>query len=490
MLEPAGKAKERVALVCTVWGAKFLEIFCDYSLASLLAPSNLPWAAEAFDVTFFIYTRQADIGQLQAHENVRRAAELVEVKFVPVETLPDAARHGHWIQWQHALLNTPGFSAFVLIIPDCVYANSLLQKVLGALATKEIVYYTLPQVCVELILPRLRPERAQTQSYCLLDLSEAQIIKLFVEYINPKHAVAIYKPDYFVTHPEYVLAASKGRLELTELACHPLAVSRKAAALSYTFNPTEESPSTAFLEILGISCEFTVKYFEQYFRWRSDRMDLSRSSNLASWSYTFREPGAIEYAATKTDLALSGPEAVSQKRTEIDKPRVVYANVSALYQAALFSLYLTARGCAPDVKRFIALAMHMPGFRKAIMDAGLPLTVVLPLGREPVQMLRHLYALRKQKLLIEFLLMHVVRGKVILKRGQHFVLNGPEEPRSGAALLRIVDPSLASQVKTGITGRMVSEPVYVAHNVIAYQARLNYRSFRQFVDDTAPAHHA
>jgi hypothetical protein len=490
MLKSAGKAKKRIALVCTVWGAKFLEVFCDYSLASLLAPSNLPWAAEAFDITFLIYTREADISQLQAHENVRRLAELVEVKFVSLETLPAAARHGHWVQWQHALLNTAGFWALVLVIPDCVYANSLLQKVLGALATKEIVYYSLPQVCLEPILPRLRRERAETESYCTLDLSEEQIVKLFVQYINPKHAVAIYKPDYFVTHPEYVLAASKGRLELTELACHPLAVNRQSASLSYSFNPTDELPKTAFLEILGVSCEFTLKFIEQYFRWRSDRMDLSRSSNLASWYFTFRERGAIEYARTKTDIALSGLEALSQKRTEVSGRRVVYGNAAALYRSAFFSLYRMAADCEPEIRRFIALAMHLPGFRKAIMGEGAPLTIALPVGDEPVEMLKRLYALRQPETLIKFLLMHVVRGKALLKSGQHFVLDASERPQVSGTKLRVIDPALVSHLKTAVIGKIVSEPVYVAHEIVAYMVRLTYGSFDQFTGGAVAACHA
>jgi hypothetical protein len=486
MLEPAGKAKKRVALVCTVWGAKFLEIFCDYSLASLLAPANLPWASASYDLTFVIYTTKADVVQLQAHENVRRVAELVDVKFIFLETLPAAARHGHWIQWQHAFLRAGDFSAFVLIIPDCVYANSLLQKVLGALAANDIVYYSLPQVCLEPIVPRLRRERTQVQSHSTLDLTENRIISLFLEYINPKHAVAIYKPDYFITHPEYVLAARKGRLELTELACHPLAVSSRATSLSYSFNPADESPKTAFLEILGFSCELTLKYIEQYFRWRSDRMDLSRCSNLASWDFTFREQGALEYAKTKTDVALSGLEALSQQRTEVTRPQVVYGNAAALYQSAFFSLYSVAASCDKEVRQFIALAMHLPGFRKAIMRQSGPLTIMLPLSIEPVDALDRLYSLRKPELLIKFLLAHVVHGKPLLKVGQYFVLDASKRESTGQTRLQAIDGALAPHLTAAVTGTITSQPVYLTRDVVVYMTRLNYGS----VDELATSQHS
>jgi hypothetical protein len=490
MLEPAGEANKRVALVCTVWGAKFLELFCEYCLPSLLAPGNLPWASTIYDITFVIYASEADIAQLQAHENVRRAAELVDVKFVFLETLPPAARHGHWIQWQHAVLRAGDFSAFVLVVPDCVYANSLLQKVLGALATDDIIYYSLPQVCLEPIVPRLRRERTQAQSHSTLDLTEKQIISLFVEYINPKHARAMYKPDYLTTHPEYVLAARKGQLELTELVCHPLAVSTRAASLSHSFNPTDESPKTAFLEILGISCESTLKYIAHYFRWRSDRMDLSRCSNLASWYFTFREQGAVEYAKTKVDVALSGLEVLSQQRTKVTRPQIVYSNAVALYQAAFFSLYSVAAGCEKEVKQFIALAMHLPGFRKAIMRQGGPLTIMLPLYNEPVDALNRLYSLRRPELLIKFLLMHVVRGKPLLKVGQHVLLEASKREATGEIRLQVVDGALASYLTAVVTGMIVSHPVYVTRDVVAYMTRMKYGSIDEFAKNAASAYRA
>jgi hypothetical protein len=484
MPEPTDEVRKRIALICTVWGAQFLEIFCEYSLASLLAPNNLPWASTAYDLTLVLYTEEADVARLRAHENFRKVAELVEIKLVFLDTLPAAARRGHWIQWQHATLTSGEFSAFILVIPDCVYANSMLQKVLGSLETSDIIYYSLPQVCLEPILQRLRSlryDQTGTQPYSTLDLSERQIVDLFVEYINPKHAVAVYKPDYFVTHPEYVIVTTKGRLELTELACHPLAVSSRARGLSYAFNPATEEAKTGFLEILGVSCEFTLKYIEQYFRWRSDRMDMSRYSNLAAWYYTFVDRGAVEYGKTKTDVALSGLETLSQERTRVTKPRLIYAGVISLYQSAFFSLYsLSAHDCQPEVRQFIALAMHLPGFRKAIMEQDVPLTIILPRSIEPVETFSYLYSLRKTEPLLKFLLMHIVRGRILLKVGQHFVLDAAERRRLGQTRFQTIDPVLTTHLSNAFTGTIVSQPVYLTNDIIVYTAGMNYGSSHKF----------
>jgi hypothetical protein len=486
MAEAAGEAKKRVALICTVWGANFLEFFCEYCLASLLAPNNLPWASTAYDLTFMLYTQETDLARLQGDENFRRVSELVKVEFVFLETLSPAARQGHWVQWQHATQRFEEFSAFVIVIPDCVYSNSLLQKVFGCLERKNIIYYSLPQVCLELIVPRLlalRDAPSADRAHSILDLSEQQILSLFIEYINPKHAVAIYKPDYFVTHPEYVIAASKARLALIETVCHPLAVSSDVRNFSHTFNSTVEDAKIGFLEILGISGELTLKFIEQYFRWSTDRLDLSRSSNLAQWYYHFRERGADRYSETETEVVLSGSSALSQKRRRVTKPRLIYANAVALYQFALCALFgLSEIGCQREVRQFITLAMHAPGFRKAIMAQGIPLTIFLPLSSEPVEILNYLYKLGEPCALINFLLTHLLPGKLFVKQGQPFVLNTSKRGRCDRTRFQAIDRAMATHLPDAITGEIASHPYHLTSDTVAYLTTMKYGSVHKFAD--------
>lgn len=486
MPERVGEARKRIALVCTVWGASFLEFFCEYSLASLLAPGNLPWASTAYDVAFVLYTQEADVTRLKLHENFRRVAELVKIEFVFLEALPPGARQGHWIQWQHATLRWDEFSAFVIVIPDCVYSNSVLQKVLGSLELNDIIYYSLPQVCLEPIVPRLRGLRHDPTgdlAYSTIDLSEQQILNLFIEYINPKHAVAIYKPDYLITHPEYVIRASKTKLELVETACHPLAVSARVRNLSHTFNATADEAKTGFLEILGISCEFTLKFIEQYFRWPSDRMDLSRSSNLAGWFHHFREQGANQYSETETEVALSGLDALSQKRQRVTNPRLIYANAVALYQFALSTLSsLSVYGCRHEVRQFLTLAMHVPGFRKAIMAQGTPLTIFLPLSSEPVEILNYLYALGKPGALIKFLLVHLLPGKLHIKHGQPFLLSASKQGRADSTRFQAIDQAMTTQLADAVTGTIASHPYHPTRDIVAYLTTMNYGSVHKFAE--------
>ena len=279
-----------IALICTVWGVDFCDFFCQYSLATLLSPMNLPRAQSAYDFTLLLYTTRDDLSRMQAHPNFRKLGALIDVKPVLLETLPPAARAGHWVQWHHALLSSDQFASFILQIPDCLYAHDAMPQIVNALQENDTIFYCIPQVCIEPLMAPLQTALRAVDGqhpYVYLDFSEKDIASLFVKYINPRYAVALHKPDYFVTHPEYILRIGKGQIDIHELTCHALAINSRARTASYALNPMSSPSKTAFLGILAVGVEYTFKYFEQYFRWPSLGMQLSRHTTLASWSLFF-----------------------------------------------------------------------------------------------------------------------------------------------------------------------------------------------------------
>jgi len=419
--------------------------------------------------------------------NFRKLATLVDIRTVLIETLPSAARNGHWIQWHHALLNSDEFSSYILLIPDCLYANDAVEQILTSLATNDIVYYCIPQICKEPVLSYL-DTMAQAAGgdtpYFFLDFPRLDIASLFVKYVNPRYAVALDRPEYFVTHPEYILSATNGRIQIHELTCHALAVTNQAKAVSYTFNPLSTSARIGFLNLLAVGVEYTLKYFEQYYRWTSSKMMLTRFSTLAGWSYNFFERGASEYSLTTTDIIVSGLGASAQQRTAVTNARVKYARVSLEYLATLYAIYIgPATRCRPDVQQFIALAMCLPGFRKAAMSVCRPYTIILPLSEEAPAVLDLLYRLGDPRRTFRFALMHVVQGNLLLKAGQTFVLErmagqAPYRPR-----LRIIEPELARVLENTVTGQIESQPTYVTEGVFACTATIQYGSADNFVQN-------
>ena len=416
--------RTRIALVCTVWGAEFTDFFCQYSLATLLSPTNLPRACTAHDFTLLLYTGEDDLARMQAHANFRKLAALVDIKPVFFADLPPTARSGHWIQWHHALLSSDEFSSFILLIPDCLYANDTFQQIADALEDNDVVFYCIPQICLEPSLPFLNDATRCVQGespHSYLDFSALDIASLFIKFINPRYAVALHRPDYFVTHPEYILRASKGRVEIHEITCHALAVSSRAKDVSYALNPMSEFPKAAFLGLLAVGVEYTFKYFEQYFRWPSSQMQLSRHGTLASWSYTFFERGVSEYNKTKTEIAVSGLEASALRRTAVSNPRVKYARAAFQYYASLYAIHAgPAGGCRPEVKRAIALAMSVPGFRKHAMKLTGPATILLPAADEAASVLDVLYRANDPELLLQIYIAAHIAGATDAQTGASF----------------------------------------------------------------------
>jgi hypothetical protein len=477
--------RTRIALVCTVWGIEFTDFFCEYCLASLLGPESLPRATQRNDFTLLLYTLEEDLLRMRAHRNFQKLATLLDIEPVPLERLPAAARRGHWVQWHHALLRANEFSAYILLIPDCLYANDAIERIADALQNSEIVYYCIPQVALEPLLSSL----AQTAKlmnekvpYTYLSFSKIDISTLFVKFINPRYAVALHKPQYFVTHPEFSLRATPGRIELHELTCHALAISSRATSVAYTLNSPSATARTAFLELLAVGVEYTFKYFEQYFRWPSFRMQLSRLSTLASWSHNYFEPGAIEYTKTQTDIALSGTEAVTLRRTPLNNSRFRYARAALEYNAAMHAIYDgPARGCHREVRRAIALAMSLPGFRKALTSNHSSITIFLPTSKAAAEILRRLYSTGDASYVARFMLMHIVPGLLSLKTEQWFVF----EPVANRPLyrpkIRVIDPSLARTLPSAIIGRVASLATRLSDDVISYVGPIRYGSAEELL---------
>jgi hypothetical protein len=477
--------RPRIALICTVWGAEFSDFFCQYCVATLLSPSNLPRACKDYDLTLLLYTAEADLDRIRTHPNFRKLSALVDIEPILLETLPRAARSGHWIQWHHALLKSDQFDSFILLIPDCLYANNALPQIADAVQSKDIVFYCIPQVSIEPLLAPLRSALKPNDGdppYEYLDFSEQDIASFFVKYINPRYAVALNKPDYFVTHPEYVLRPSKDQIEIHEITCHALAVSSRAKGMSYAFNPMSEFQNRAFLGLLAIGVEYTFKYFEQYYRWPTLGMQLSRHTTLASWSYSFFERGITEYNNTKTQIAVSGLAAAAQSRAKVSDPRVTYTRATFEFYATLYAIYAgPSNGCPPAVSRAIALAMSLPGFRKQAMALTGPATILLPAAEEAAAVLEALYGANDPGLLFRFMLMHVLPGRLRLKQGQAFILEPIAAEPAHRRRFRVADAALTETLSKEVTGRVASAASYVNENLIAYTAAIRYGATQDFV---------
>jgi hypothetical protein len=204
-------------------------------------------------------------------------------------------------------------------------------------------------------------------------------------------------------------------------------------------------------------------------------MQLSRYSTLASWSYTFFERGVSEYNRTQTEIVVSGLGASAQQRTAIMNPRIKYARTAFEYYATLYAIYAGPAGsCRPEVRRAIALAMSLPGFRKALMREDGPLTIFLPVSEDASSILDFIYGLGDPQHAVKFLLMHVIPGRLMLKVGQSFVFERAAGQPAYRPRFRIIDPELALCLSDAVIGRIASLPAYLTDDLVAYTATIQY----------------
>ena len=74
--------KKKVLLSFTVWGDKYIGLFCDYCIPCLLAPGNLPAVSEKRDILMDIYAHAEDIQKIKSHEAFIKLSEICDINFI------------------------------------------------------------------------------------------------------------------------------------------------------------------------------------------------------------------------------------------------------------------------------------------------------------------------------------------------------------------------------------------------------------------------
>lgn len=477
-IELHGRERRAIALVCCVWGAAYTDFFCRYSLATLLTDANLRGIAADFDVTLLLYTTAEDFAVIERDARFRAFKQHAAVKYVCIGSFPAEISCNHWLYWQHAVATfTDDCFAFVFLIPDSIYVCDALARIVAALESHEVVYYTVPQICRELVVAELEEMRSgRGEGMPSLGIPRPRLLELLLKYIIPKHAVALHHPAFFVTHPEYLLHVEPHRLGIVELASHALAVRSAVGSITRACNPASPQHNIGFLEVLALGCESTLKYIEQYYRWPVLSAHPSRYVSLASWSYTHREHGVLAYAETQAEITIDGASGISDRRSPVRNRRVKYANVAIRFSGAQYRVFeFASTTSSPEVRRCIALAMCLPGMRHRIAALGRAVTIFLPSSGnirdmvETIQKTSHASAFR------EFCLMHVVAGHLQLKRGDVFRLRPSR--RGGIVLppqVQLTDSRVPNPQQGYATGKVLSYPYLIDEGVVVYDVDLDY----------------
>jgi hypothetical protein len=83
--------------------------------------------------------------------------------------------------------------------------------------------------------------------------------------------------------------------------------------------------------------------------------------------------------------------------------------------------------------------------------------------------------------LFRFILLHILPGRLMLKRGQAFVLEPFAAEPSHRRRFRITDAALTDSRADKVTGRVTSAASHVNDDLIAYTAAIRYGLPQEFV---------
>jgi hypothetical protein len=466
---------KKLALMCTFWGERFTDFFERYCIPSLLTADNLPGLATAYRITILLYTERATFTRLERSARLQQLSRFVEIRPIFFDTFRDGVTSSHWEPWHHAVLNyADEFFAFLLLIPDCVYVKDCFSRAVAALERSDVIYYPVPEVCQEVVT-----ERFDTffKDDGVLELGGLDMANVVVDFIHPKHAIGDFTARFFVTHPEFFVTTSNDRLALSHVASHSMGFRSRLDGVSYTFNPLSRGTRIEFLEILGVGCEPTLKYFEQYLHWPALNLRYSRTVNLGSWASGSREPGNSDYAETEAVIELRNGRASAQYRAAKAHPRARATNRLVTYAESVFRLYAaSSTECSERVRQCISLATCVPGLRRHAGRIGPCATVLLPVGEHQFEAVAD--AIERSEgapeLFQEFLLLHVLRGHVRLNVGQHFAVWRASTPHGTTTQMRIFERQLTARMTDTVFGWPTSDGRRLTDDLLVYYVAINY----------------
>jgi hypothetical protein len=473
----------KLALICTFWGQRFTDFFETYCIPSLLTSENLPAVSRNYGVTILLYTERATFERLMRSPRFEQLSRCAEIRPIYFDSFRDGVTSNHWEPWHHAALNyAHEFFGFLLLIPDCVYVKDCFSRVAAALERADVVYYPVPEVCQEVVTQRFD---TNFNADGALELDSLEMANVVVDFIHPKHAIGDFSARFFVTHPEFFVATRKGRLALTHVASHSMGFRSDIPGLSYTFNPLTGTARTEFLEILGVGCEPTFKYFEQYLHWPVLGLRYSRTVNLGSWAANCREYGNVDYSATEAVIELRNGRASAQYRAARAHPRARATNRVLSYVESVFRLYATAMSvCTEAVRQAVSLATCLPRVRHHVERIGPAVTILLPVGEHQFE--AAFQAIERspgaQDVFLEFLLLHVLAGHMQLRNGQSFTLRRADSQDGLDTQIRIFEPQLKARMSDAVSGRLASDGRRLTRELLVYFAEMDYGALDGLVD--------
>lgn len=218
---PSGMAtshrRVRTHIVTAVWGPWHVDTFLRVCLPSLLAPDNMPNFAGRTDVTYAVYTREADSRRIADDPTFHRLQSIVDAQLItPPEDhfqgteLIDHVMNHHRL-WDRATARAAADKALAMLIaPDICWANGSLAHVASLLEQgKRIIYAKAVRVTDETFTPALLSEYFDPADG-RIDVQPRELMALSIEHSHPLWAMNVRGATHAPGHCELIIQPIPG----------------------------------------------------------------------------------------------------------------------------------------------------------------------------------------------------------------------------------------------------------------------------------------
>ena len=198
----------KLLVITVVWGDWHIRKYFDLNLPTLLADGNFPALAKHCDLTYVIYTSQADMRRVREAPELQALAAMMKVEFRKIkdEELKDPIA-AHHVIWKEAANHARGQKSFILLMPpDVVWSNGSFAHVGQLLAAgKQAIFMSYLRAESESFARAL--DRHVRNDAGAIALSGSELVELCLSVLHPLMAAYLRDSTQFPIHPEMVLWA-------------------------------------------------------------------------------------------------------------------------------------------------------------------------------------------------------------------------------------------------------------------------------------------
>src|SRR6185437_15258908 len=91
---PDPNSRPIVRILIPVWGAKYIELFCQVGLPALLATGNLPFLLRATDCAVTFLTTRSSIQHYEANPAFRKLQQTCPTSFIHIDDITNLNSYG------------------------------------------------------------------------------------------------------------------------------------------------------------------------------------------------------------------------------------------------------------------------------------------------------------------------------------------------------------------------------------------------------------